>query len=133
MFEIRGETPAQPGVERIWLEHFLPIKQGDQVIGITTPSARKLPHPRKSRPNLSVNSAKPPPPRSSQAGQAKLAFGCWPITIQDVFWMNGLSHPSGSVRQPCLRNHLGPVAGSHLSRSMPPGWRQFIPKTGTLC
>jgi PAS domain S-box-containing protein len=34
--EIRGETPAQPGVERIWLEQFLPIKQGDQVIGINT-------------------------------------------------------------------------------------------------
>ena len=34
--EIRGETPAQPGVERIWLEHFLPIKQGDQVIAINT-------------------------------------------------------------------------------------------------
>jgi PAS domain S-box-containing protein len=34
--EIHGETPAQPGVERIWLEHFLPIKQGDQVLGINT-------------------------------------------------------------------------------------------------
>ncbi len=34
--EIRGETPAQPGVQRIWLEHFLPLKHGDQVIGIST-------------------------------------------------------------------------------------------------
>ena len=34
--EIRGETPAQPGVERIWLESFLPLKNGDQVIGIST-------------------------------------------------------------------------------------------------
>lgn len=34
--EIRGETPAQPGVERVWLESFLPIKDGDQVIGIST-------------------------------------------------------------------------------------------------
>ncbi|HIK17839.1 MAG TPA: PAS domain S-box protein, partial [Leptolyngbyaceae cyanobacterium M33_DOE_097] len=34
--EIRGETPAQPGVQRIWLEHFLPLKAGDQVVGIST-------------------------------------------------------------------------------------------------
>lgn len=33
--EIRGETPAQPGVERIWLEHFLPLKNGEEVIGIS--------------------------------------------------------------------------------------------------
>jgi PAS domain S-box-containing protein len=34
--EIQGETPAQPGVPRIWLEHFLPLKDGDRVIGIST-------------------------------------------------------------------------------------------------
>jgi PAS domain S-box-containing protein len=34
--EIHGETPAQPGVKRTWLEHFLPLKQGDQVLGIST-------------------------------------------------------------------------------------------------
>ncbi|MEB3357273.1 MAG: ATP-binding protein [Synechococcales bacterium] len=34
--EIRGETPAQPGVPRIWLEHFLPLKEGDRVVGIST-------------------------------------------------------------------------------------------------
>jgi PAS domain S-box-containing protein len=34
--EIRGETPAQPGVERVWVESFLPLKDGDQVIGINT-------------------------------------------------------------------------------------------------
>ncbi|BAZ41385.1 PAS/PAC sensor hybrid histidine kinase [Calothrix sp. NIES-4101] len=34
--EIRGETPAQPGVERTWLENFLPLKDGDRVIGINT-------------------------------------------------------------------------------------------------
>jgi PAS domain S-box-containing protein len=34
--EISGETPAQPGVQRTWLEHFLPLKNGDQVIGIST-------------------------------------------------------------------------------------------------
>lgn len=35
--EIRGETPAQPGVERIWLEHFLPLKDDrGNVIGIST-------------------------------------------------------------------------------------------------
>ncbi|WP_427162403.1 PAS domain S-box protein [Aliinostoc sp. HNIBRCY26] len=34
--EIRGETPAQPGVERVWLESFLPLKDGDRVIGINT-------------------------------------------------------------------------------------------------
>jgi PAS domain S-box-containing protein len=34
--EIHGETPAQPGVKRTWLEHFLPLKQGDRVIGINT-------------------------------------------------------------------------------------------------
>lgn len=33
--EIKGETPAQPGVERTWLEHFLPLKNGEQVIGIS--------------------------------------------------------------------------------------------------
>ncbi|MGP1385749.1 MAG: PAS domain S-box protein [Thainema sp.] len=34
--EISGETPAQPGVQRTWLESFLPLKEGDQVIGIST-------------------------------------------------------------------------------------------------
>ncbi|MCC5650279.1 EAL domain-containing protein [Nostoc sp. XA013] len=34
--EIRGETPAQPGVERVWLESFLPLKDGEQIIGINT-------------------------------------------------------------------------------------------------
>ncbi len=34
--EIKGETPAQPGIERFWLEHFLPLKDGDRVIGINT-------------------------------------------------------------------------------------------------
>jgi PAS domain S-box-containing protein len=34
--EIIGETPAQPGVQRIWLEHFLPLKNGDRIIGINT-------------------------------------------------------------------------------------------------
>ncbi len=34
--EIQGETPAQPGVMRTWLEHFLPLKNGDRVIGIST-------------------------------------------------------------------------------------------------
>ncbi|MEB3356834.1 MAG: PAS domain S-box protein [Synechococcales bacterium] len=32
--EIYGETHAQPGVKRVWLEQFLPLKQGDRVIGI---------------------------------------------------------------------------------------------------
>ncbi|MFB2878860.1 PAS domain S-box protein [Floridanema aerugineum] len=34
--KIQGETPAQPGVERTWLEHFLPLKDGSRVIGIST-------------------------------------------------------------------------------------------------
>ncbi|CBN59136.1 MULTISPECIES: PAS domain S-box protein [Kamptonema] len=34
--EIRGETPARPGVPRIWLEHFLPLKHNDRIIGIST-------------------------------------------------------------------------------------------------
>jgi PAS domain S-box-containing protein len=34
--EITGETPAQPGVQRTWLEHFLPLKMGEQIIGINT-------------------------------------------------------------------------------------------------
>ncbi|MGP1386306.1 MAG: PAS domain-containing protein [Thainema sp.] len=34
--EITGETPAQPGVQRIWLESFLPIRDGDRIIGINT-------------------------------------------------------------------------------------------------
>jgi len=34
--EIRGQTPAQPGVDRIWMENFLPLKDGDRVIGINT-------------------------------------------------------------------------------------------------
>jgi PAS domain S-box-containing protein len=33
--EIRGQTPAQPGVERIWLEHFLPLKDNNHVLGIS--------------------------------------------------------------------------------------------------
>ncbi|MFB2898524.1 PAS domain S-box protein [Aerosakkonemataceae cyanobacterium BLCC-F50] len=34
--EITGETPAQPGVQRIWLESFLPLRDGDRIIGINT-------------------------------------------------------------------------------------------------
>ncbi|MGA7932323.1 MAG: PAS domain S-box protein [Kovacikia sp.] len=34
--EITGETPAQPGVQRTWVESFLPLKNGDRVIGIST-------------------------------------------------------------------------------------------------
>lgn len=34
--EITGETPSQPGVERTWLEHFSPLKNGEKVIGIST-------------------------------------------------------------------------------------------------
>ncbi|MBD2462586.1 PAS domain S-box protein [Oscillatoria sp. FACHB-1407] len=34
--EVVGETPAQPGVQRVWLESFLPLKDGDRVIGIST-------------------------------------------------------------------------------------------------
>ncbi len=34
--EIHGETPAQPGVQRVWLEHFFPLKSGNRVIGIST-------------------------------------------------------------------------------------------------
>ncbi|MBD1909385.1 MULTISPECIES: PAS domain S-box protein [unclassified Leptolyngbya] len=34
--EIIGETPAQPGVQRVWLESFLPLKDGDRIIGIST-------------------------------------------------------------------------------------------------
>lgn len=34
--EVRGETPAQPGVQRVWLEHFFPLNDGDRVIGIST-------------------------------------------------------------------------------------------------
>ncbi|MBW4522001.1 MAG: PAS domain S-box protein [Scytolyngbya sp. HA4215-MV1] len=33
--EIRGETPAQQGMQRIWLESFLPLKHNDRVIGIS--------------------------------------------------------------------------------------------------
>ncbi|MBD2258243.1 PAS domain S-box protein [Pseudanabaena sp. FACHB-2040] len=34
--EIVGETPAHPGVQRVWLESFLPLKDGERVIGIST-------------------------------------------------------------------------------------------------
>ncbi|MBD2435436.1 PAS domain-containing protein [Nostoc sp. FACHB-110] len=34
--EISGTTPAQPGVKRTWLESFLPLKNGDAIIGIST-------------------------------------------------------------------------------------------------
>ncbi|MEG3440345.1 PAS domain-containing protein [Pannus brasiliensis CCIBt3594] len=34
--KIVGETPARPGEKRVWLESFLPLKQGDRVIGIST-------------------------------------------------------------------------------------------------
>jgi diguanylate cyclase (GGDEF)-like protein/PAS domain S-box-containing protein len=33
--EINGETPAQPGVQRTWLESFLPLKDGEHIIGIS--------------------------------------------------------------------------------------------------
>jgi PAS domain S-box-containing protein len=34
--EIVGETPAQPGVPRTWVESFFPLKDGDRIIGIST-------------------------------------------------------------------------------------------------
>lgn len=34
--ELTGETPAQPGVQRTWVESFLPLKDGERVIGIST-------------------------------------------------------------------------------------------------
>ncbi|MBR8833384.1 MAG: PAS domain-containing protein [Stigonema ocellatum SAG 48.90 = DSM 106950] len=34
--ELCGETPAQPGVQRTWLESFLPLKDDDRIIGIST-------------------------------------------------------------------------------------------------
>ena len=34
--EITGETPAQPGVRRTWVENFLPLRDGDRIIGIST-------------------------------------------------------------------------------------------------
>ncbi|GAB4228400.1 MAG: hypothetical protein Kow00121_57310 [Elainellaceae cyanobacterium] len=34
--EIVGETPAQPGVQRTWIESFFPLKDGDHIIGIST-------------------------------------------------------------------------------------------------
>ncbi|WP_026098919.1 PAS domain S-box protein [Kamptonema formosum] len=34
--EITGETPAQPGVQRTWVESFLPLKDGERIIGIST-------------------------------------------------------------------------------------------------
>ncbi|MDB9526882.1 PAS domain-containing protein [Oscillatoria sp. CS-180] len=34
--EIEGETPASPGVKRIWRENFVPLKDGNQIIGIST-------------------------------------------------------------------------------------------------
>lgn len=34
--EIVGETPAQPGVQRTWIESFLPLKDGERIIGIST-------------------------------------------------------------------------------------------------
>ncbi|HSM80521.1 MAG TPA: PAS domain S-box protein [Nodosilinea sp.] len=33
--EISGETPAQPGVQRAWVESFWPLKNGNRVIGIS--------------------------------------------------------------------------------------------------
>jgi len=34
--EISGKTPAQPGLQCTWIENFLPLKEGDRVIGIST-------------------------------------------------------------------------------------------------
>ncbi len=33
--EVRGETPAQPGEQRAWVESFWPLKDGDRIIGIS--------------------------------------------------------------------------------------------------
>ncbi|HBL58719.1 MAG TPA: PAS domain S-box protein, partial [Cyanobacteria bacterium UBA8803] len=33
--EIIGETPAQPGVQRTWMESWLPLKDSDRIIGIS--------------------------------------------------------------------------------------------------
>jgi len=33
--EISGETPAQPGVQRTWLESWLPLKDGEHIIAIS--------------------------------------------------------------------------------------------------
>ncbi|MBD2166802.1 PAS domain S-box protein [Calothrix membranacea FACHB-236] len=34
--ELTGTTPAQPGVQRTWLESFWPLKDGERIIGIST-------------------------------------------------------------------------------------------------
>lgn len=34
--EIMGETPANPGMQRTWLESFWPLREGDRIIGIST-------------------------------------------------------------------------------------------------
>ncbi|BAY99100.1 multi-sensor signal transduction histidine kinase [Tolypothrix tenuis PCC 7101] len=34
--ELTGTTPAQPGVQRTWLESFWPLKDGKRIIGIST-------------------------------------------------------------------------------------------------
>lgn len=33
--ELSGVTPAQPGIERVWMESFWPLKQDNQVVGIS--------------------------------------------------------------------------------------------------
>lgn len=32
--EVKGKTPAEPGVTRYWLEHFFPVRVGGEVIGL---------------------------------------------------------------------------------------------------
>ncbi|MEG3439510.1 PAS domain S-box protein [Pannus brasiliensis CCIBt3594] len=72
--ELRGETPARPGEQRISLESFLPLKQGDRVIGISA-VCEEITERRRAEEAL----------RESEERFRQMAE-----TISDVFWMMDL-------------------------------------------
>ena len=96
--EIRGETPAQPGVERIWLEHFLPIKQGDQVIGINT-VCQEITQQKQAELERQQREA------DLQASEAR--FRLLAETIQDVFWMTDCRIPQVLYVSPAFETIWG--------------------------
>ncbi len=55
--ELRGETPAQPGVKRIWRENWLPLKDANDAVSGVIVSAEEVTEERKAQADLQALNA----------------------------------------------------------------------------
>jgi PAS domain S-box-containing protein len=108
--EIEGETPAQPGVKRTWLEHFLPLKQGDRVIGINT-VCQEITNVKHQESESQQREA------ALQASETR--FRILAETIQDVFWMTDFRIPQVLYISPAYEKIWGrPVEAIYQDSSV---------------